>query len=94
MKNLNYWKQSLENVLEKEIVTDDLAFKIMRISEMEFEYTESESVKLKTENYNPLDEKVKKLEHDIRVLSDNLSKVLGVDSVEVIGEKVEWFKRD
>ena len=94
MKNLNYWKQSLENVLENEIVTDDLALKIMRISEMEFEYTESESVKLKTENYNPLDEKVKKLEHDIRVLSDNLSKVLGVDSVEVIGEKVEWFKRD
>ena len=45
MKNRNYWKQSLENVLEKEDVTDKLVEKIIGISEMEYEYTEFESHK-------------------------------------------------
>lgn len=92
MSNFDYWKQSLENVLEKENITDSLVKNIISISEMEYEYTQHESVK----NENPKDDnaiKIKKLEDEIRIYKQSLCAVLGVDSVDIVGGRVEWYKR-
>ena len=93
MKNRNYWKQSLENVLEKEDVTDKLVEKIIGISEMEYEYTEFESHKSIEIDINPLDNKIKELENKIRVYENALCKIHKADFVQVVGERVEWERR-
>lgn len=93
MKNRNYWKQSLENVLEKEDVTDKLVEKIIGISEMEYEYTEFENHKQSKTDRNPLDNKIKELENKIRVYENALCKIHKADFVQVVGERVEWERR-
>ena len=93
MKNRNYWKQSLENVLEKEDVTDKLVEKIIGVSEMEYEYTEFESHKPSGIDVNPLDNKIKELENKIRVYENALCKSHKADFVRVVGDRVEWERR-
>lgn len=93
MKNINYWKQSLENVLEKEEVTDKLVEKIIGISEMEYEYTEFESHKPSGNEINPLYSKIKELENKIRVYENALCKIHKADFVQVVGDRVEWERR-
>ena len=93
MKNINYWKTSLENVLEKEDVTDKLVEKIIGISEMEYEYTEFETHKPSGIDTNPLDSKIKELENKIRVYENALCKIHKADFVQVVGERVEWERR-
>lgn len=93
MKNFNYWKQSLEGLLQNEIVTDELVKKIIDISEMEYEYTYLESNKPSKTELNNLNTKIKNLENEILVYKTEFCKVLKVDSVEVIGDRVEFFKR-
>ncbi len=91
MKNLEYWKQSLCNVLEKEDVTDKLVEKIIGISEMEYEYTEFESHKPSHDEINPLSKKLKSLEDEIRILEEYIAKVKKVDSACVINGRVNLF---
>jgi hypothetical protein len=93
MKNLEYWKTSLENVLEKEDVTYKLVEKIIGISEMEYEYTEFESHKPNRIEINPLNNKIKELENKIRVYENALCKIHKADFVRVVGERVEWERR-
>ena len=93
MKNRNYWKTNLENVLEKEDVTDKLVEKIIGISEMEYEYTEFESHNPSAIEINPLDNKIKELENKIRVYENALCKIHKADFVRVVGDRVEWERR-
>ena len=93
MKNRKYWKTSLENVLEKENVTDELVEKIIGIFEMEYEYTEFESHKPSTKETNPLTQKVKSLEKEIRILQNYIEKDKKVDSVYVINEKIDFHSK-
>lgn len=93
MKNREYWKTSLENVLEKEDVTDKLVEKIIGISEMEYEYTEFESHKPSKEETNPLTQKVKSLEKEIRILQDYIAKDKKVDSVSVINGQIDFHSK-
>ena len=93
MKNRNYWKTSLENVLEKEDVTDKLVEKVIGISEMEYEYTEFENHKQSKTDMNPLDNKIKELENKIRVYENALCKIHKADFVKVVGDRVEWERR-
>ena len=93
MKNKEYWRDSLSNVLEKEIVTDRLIEKIIGISEMEYEYTAFESHKPSTKEINPLSNKIKELENKIRVYENALCKIHKSDFVQVVGDRVEWERR-
>lgn len=93
MKNLEYWKTSLSNVLEKEDVTNELVEKIIGISEMEFEYVEFQSHKPNGIEINPLDKKIKELENKVRVYENALCKIHKADFVRVVGERVEWERR-
>jgi hypothetical protein len=92
MKNLEYWKQSLENVLQDEIITDDLVEKIISISEMEYEYTEFESNKSNESEFNPLENKIKELENKVRIYEIALCDINKADYVHIIGERVEWVR--
>lgn len=93
MKNREYWKTSLENVLEEEHVTDKLVETIIAISEMEYEYTSFESHKPSKKDANPLDNKVKELENKIRIYENALCEIHKADYVRIVGEKVEWERR-
>lgn len=90
MKNLEYWRASLANVLEKEEITDKLVEQLIGIYEMEYEYTEYESHKPSLDETNPLDIKLKELENKIRVYENALCKIYKAESVRVVGERVEW----
>lgn len=92
MKNKEYWKQSLENVLQDEVVTDELVEKIISISEMEYEYTEFESIKTSNNSANPLDNKIKELENKVRIYESALCNIHKADYVHIIGERVEWVR--
>lgn len=94
MKSINYWKTSLENVLEKEDVTDKLVEKIIGISEIEYEYTEFENHKKSKSDNNSLYNKIKELENKIRVYENALCKIHKADFVQVVGERVEWERRE
>ena len=91
MKNIEYWRDSLSNVLEKEIVTDRLIEKIIGISEMEYEYTSFESHRPSTKETNPLEKTVSRLEKENRVLSEYIAKLKGVDCVSVEDNRVSLF---
>lgn len=93
MKNREYWKTSLCNVLEKEDVTDKLVEKIIGISEMEYEYTEFESHKPSEIDINPLEKTLKKLENDIIILSNYIASVKKVDSVSVENGRVSLYSK-
>jgi hypothetical protein len=90
MKNFEYWKICLNEVLES--VTDEQVEKIMLISEMEYEAT-GQSEAHKESTINPLSNEVEKLNKEIGVLKAVLCKQMKVDSVDVVGNGVEWFKR-
>ena len=89
MKDRNYLRQSLENILEKEIITNELVDKIIGIFEMEYEYTEFESTKSNNTNKESI-EKIKELENKIRVYENALCKIHNADFVRVVGDRVEW----
>ena len=93
MKNLEYWKVSLSNVLEKENITDKLVEKIIGISEMEYEYTEFESHKPSVKEVNPLSSRVKDLEREIRIFQDYICKIKKVDSACINNGRVNLYSK-
>lgn len=93
MRNLDYWKQSLANVLEKEEITEKLVEQIIGIYEMEYEYTEFESHKQSGFIDNSLDKKIKELENKIRIYENTLCKIYKADYVTIVGNRVEWERR-
>jgi len=93
MKNREYWKTSLCNVLEKEDVTDKLVEKIISISEMEYEYTEHQAHSPSKNEINPLEKTLKKLENDIIILSNYIASVKKVDSVSVENGRVSLYSK-
>lgn len=92
MKNKEYWKQSLENVLEVEDITDSLVQKIISISEMEYEYTSHESHKF-VETVNPLSKKVKELESQIEIYERFIAYNFKVSSVGIQSGQVKFYNK-
>ena len=90
MNSKEYWRHSLEEVLS-EPVTDELVDRVMSIAEMEYEYTQSESMRKSKEDPNQL--KIKELEKKIRIYENALCVVHKADSVDIVGGRVEWFRR-
>ena len=88
MENFNYWKESLQEALPDRILTTKEVKDIIRISEMEYEYTSAPF----TESEPKAKENT--LKNEIRILEKVLCKYMNVDSVRVVGEGVEWFKRE
>jgi len=92
MKNLEYWRTSLENVLEKEEITDKLIEKLIGISEMEYEYTEFESHK-PVEYVNPLQQKLDTIEKDNEILKKFIEKQNEVDTVSIENGEVKFYNK-
>lgn len=89
MKNFEYWKQSLESVLEVEVVTDELTTKIISIRDMEFEYTQSEMIKTTSTPINPLQKELDEIKRQNQILCDYIAKCKGVDYCSIEGSEIK-----
>lgn len=92
MGNKEYWKQSLENILELEEVTNTLVEKIMGVAEMEYEYTEFSAHK-SASTENPLQRKFNSIEKEIEIYREFICSKFNVDSVSVTRGKVEFYNK-
>lgn len=93
MKSKNYWRESLSNVLPNQILSEKEIDDIMAISEMEYEYTEHQAHSPSKNEINPLEKTLKKLENDIRILSNYIAEVKKVDSVTVENGSVSLYSK-
>lgn len=93
MKSKNYWRESLGNVLPNQILSEKEIDDIMAISEMEYEYTEHQAHSPSKNEINPLEKTLKKLENDIRILSNYIAEVKKVDSVTVENGRVSLYSK-
>ena len=90
MKNFEYWKESLGEVLPDRLLTTKEVKDIMSVSEMEYEYTEHESHALSEPKIRHIETE---LEKENRVLKDYIAKIKKVDSVNVVGNEVELYNK-
>jgi len=92
MKNIEYWRESLENVLEKEEITDKLIEKLIGISEMEYEYTQFESHK-PTEYVNPLQKELNRLKNENVILKSFIEKQNSIDTVSIDNGEIKFYSK-
>ena len=90
MKNFEYWKESLGEVLPDRLLTTKEVKDIMNISEMEYEYTTHESHTMSEPKLRSVESP---LEKENRILKDYISKIKKVDSVNVVGNEVELYNK-
>lgn len=89
MKNKEYWRISLEEVLGIQ-VTDKIVEDVISISEMEYETTGG----FEQHQDTPEKDEINELKNTIRILKFHLLKITGYESLEIIGESIDFFKRD
>jgi len=90
MKNFEYWKESLGEVLTGRLLTTKEVKDIMSVSEMEYEYTEHESHAISEPKTRYIETG---LEKENRILKDYIAKIKKADSVNVVGNEVELYNK-
>lgn len=90
MKNFEYWKESLGEVLPDRILTDREISNIMSISAMEYEYTEHESHTISEPKTRYVENG---LEKENRILKDYIATIKKADSVNVVGNEVQLYNK-